>query len=468
MSRTVSILGALVLVIVAASGSSAGAAPVAIQDDVVTVESTIARLSSIGRQVLPVRGGFLVVSDADLGLTSVGFVAEPAATVSSDLVLLGPLAAQGNRLVGVDAAGEAAVAQELVDDPLAPVLRLFRTPQAAGSPFEQTGVAVLPEEIRSTVRRFGTSIAIGGNAIAVVSETTAGSDRIDIFRLSLDGTAEWSQELSPQTLDTVVAISTSGATIVASGVNRLAASGEVIVNRIGPDGWVPTQRFLRIGGGPVVMDNDRILVQRNSFFARASGPWTIIDSAPGRPFEVVAELPVEGSSLSAASGVILVGDAENNVAYLLEEVGSTFRFSQAIRPPRTGPGSDSPLFGSAVAVLPGQRVVIGAPGPGPLSAGGEVHVLSVTDGPVGCTIVGTDGPDELTSPASPSGQIVCGLAGNDVIVGTNPSDVLLGGPGDDTLTGAPVGGIVNGGFGSDQCQQAGPASAPITVIDCET
>ena len=461
-------LGAAALVVtLAGSTTTAQAVPVAVEAPAPTIQSSDAGLSLIGREVHPASGGVLVVAEADLGLTSVVFVADADPTVSSDVTLLGPVAAQGERMVGIDAAGDPAVEAGVAPDPLTPIVRLFRMPESPGAPFTETGVAALPEQIRTQVRRFGTSIAIGGNAIAVVSETTARSDRIDIFRLSPAGTAEWFQELLPQTLDTKVAISTSGATIVTSGVSRLAASGELIINRIGPDGWVPTQRFLRIGGGPVEMDGDRIFVQRNGFFARSSGSWTLVQSIPGRPFEVVGELPVEGNAIAVSSGLILVGDAENNMAYLLEETSRGFRFSQSVLPARTGAGSDSPLFGSAVTILPGPRLVIGAPGPGAESPAGQIHERTVTDGPVGCTVVGTDGPDQIMTPESVGIQTVCGLGGDDSLVGTNGSDVLLGGAGDDQLRASARGGTLDGGRGLDDCQQAGPAIAAAIIINCE-
>src|SRR5918997_1117675 len=58
------------------------------------------------------------------------------------------------------------------------------------------------------------------------------------------------------------------------------------------------------------------------------------------------------------------------------------------------------------------------------------------------TIVGTDGPDDLTG--TPGVDVVAllngtdtfdGLGGDDVICGGNGKDLLVGGPGDDTLDG---------------------------------
>jgi hypothetical protein len=453
--------------------SPASAAPVAVGEESPVIESNEVRLSSVGLGVIPVRGGYVVLSEADLGPTEVSFIAgdTPPPNLgrpAPELVVLGHVAAQGRRLVAIDTAGPDAVEDGQVADPLSPVLRIFRIPSPDSGAFEETGIAVLPEDVGAEIRRFGTALAIGGNAIAVVSETTSSNDRVDLFRISPEGTAEWSQELTPRTLDTSVAVSTSGATIVLSGVNRLAAAGEVIINRIGPAGWVPTQRFLRIGGGPVLIKNDRILVQRNSFFARPSGPWTVIDSLPGRAFEVLGELPVEGSAVDFIGDLVVIGDPENELVYLLEENPGGFRFTQAIRPPRTGPSGDSSRFGTSVALVTSSSLVVGAPGPGSTTPAGEVHSYSIVDGPVGCTIVGTDEDNELSSEGvTLTPDTVCGLGGDDVLLGSRATDTLLGGPGDDVLIGSSAGGFLDGGLGEDTCGQTTPATGQVTTIECE-
>ena len=60
-------------------------------------------------------------------------------------------------------------------------------------------------------------------------------------------------------------------------------------------------------------------------------------------------------------------------------------------------------------------------------------LVTVTVGAAVCTIVGTDGDDELWGTAG--GDVICGLGGNDVIYGLDGDDVLIGGPGADTLYG---------------------------------
>ena len=59
--------------------------------------------------------------------------------------------------------------------------------------------------------------------------------------------------------------------------------------------------------------------------------------------------------------------------------------------------------------------------------------VTVTVGSSHCTILGTDGDDELRG--TPGPDVICGLAGNDVIYGLDGADTLIGGAGDDTLYG---------------------------------
>ncbi len=360
------------------------------------------------------------------------------------LSVAGPASAQGNRVAAIDRGGDRAVASGMTSDPATPVLRLLEQPAADEESFIEIGTAVLPEEAAANLRRFGTSIALGGNAIAVVSETSRQADRIDIFTIGFDGTVEWAQRLDTPTtptargsgtLQTRVALSNSGAVIATSGVNRLAGSGQLEIYRIGTNGWVPTQRFLRIGGGSVVVEGDRVFVERNSFFARNAGPWTVLSSRPGTPFRTISELPVEGSALAAQGGMVAVGDPQRDLVYLLEATSDeTYRFSQAVRVPGGDPGSASPRFGTAVA-LTDTWLFVGAPGNTGGEQGGAVHRMLLQDGPVGCTVVGTSTNDELRSRGGPEGSTLCGLGGADVLTGLTATDRLDGGPGRDTCRG---------------------------------
>jgi hypothetical protein len=461
------------------AATPASGAPVAIGSTSAAVSSSEFGLSSNGIALLGVRDGVIAISVADRGLIALTFESSASQELDAggsgaQLVVTGPAAARGRRLAALDVAGEALVEQGVVDDPLTPVVRLYLVTSDSGTTsFAEQGIGVFPDDEMTTVRRFGSGIAIGGNAIAVVSETTQGSDRIDIFTVSPDGAIDWSQTFLPGTLDTKMAISSSGATIAASGVRRLAASGEVQIHRIGPAGWVPTQRFLRIGGGAVIIDNEQVFVQKNSFFARPDGPWTVLGASPGQPYVVVAELPVEGDSLAAEGDIVAVGDSANDVVYLLGRNGggdAPYRFSHAVRPPGASAGAERPRFGTAVALGAG-LLTVGAPGPSALTPGGEIHRFSIVDGPVGCTVVGTDGPDRLAAvPESANrGQILCGLGGNDILTGIGAADRLFGGEGDDQLTAGSDGGLLNGGPGVDTCAQTAPVTGEglLVLVACE-
>ncbi len=438
-------LATAIAVAVVGSASAAAAAPVATLSSSEALKSDQARLSGTGSNLLRVDNGVIVVSNADLGSNAVTYLDIETLDIRAQRIVSGPAAAQGRRLAVIDVAGESAVEQGLVEDPSTPVLRLLTLPDADGDGFTEASATILPAAIAPSIQRFGTAIALGGNAIAVVSETTQRSDRVDIFTISFDGHLRWAQQLEvgsasgqrrAATLQTNVAVSASGAIIAASGVNRLAGSGEVAIFRIGTNGWIPTQRFVRIGGGPVVVDGERVVVQRSSFFVRNSGPWTVLSTAPGRPLGNVEELPVEGASLSVLGNHVAVGDPDNDFVYLLELSSDTgrYRFSQAIPVPGGNPGSGSPRFGSSV-VLVGDRLVVGAPDPTAPFPAGSFHLFDVVEGPVGCTVVGTQADDDLHAPEDRISNTVCGLDGADLLSASSETDRLDGGPGRDRCEG---------------------------------
>ncbi len=60
-----------------------------------------------------------------------------------------------------------------------------------------------------------------------------------------------------------------------------------------------------------------------------------------------------------------------------------------------------------------------------------------------CTIIGTDGPDELTGTAQD--DVVCGLGDADELEGAGGNDIVLGGDGDDHLMGGEGADILQGG-----------------------
>ena len=73
---------------------------------------------------------------------------------------------------------------------------------------------------------------------------------------------------------------------------------------------------------------------------------------------------------------------------------------------------------------------------GELARAGQLHGLpswSLPPRQSPCTIVGTDGPDDLRG--TPESDVVCGFGGRDRLRGLAGNDVLYGGPGEDSLFG---------------------------------
>ena len=180
------ILAAVLAVGVLGSASATAAAPVATLNRSEALKSDQARLSGTGANLLRVENGVIVVSNADLGSSAVTFVDIESLDIRAQRIVSGPAAAQGRRLAVIDVAGEFAVQQGLVEDPSTTVLRLLTLPEAKSDGFTEASAAILPANVASSIQRFGTAIAMGGNAIAVVSETTQRSDRVDIFTISFD------------------------------------------------------------------------------------------------------------------------------------------------------------------------------------------------------------------------------------------------------------------------------------------
>lgn len=71
-----------------------------------------------------------------------------------------------------------------------------------------------------------------------------------------------------------------------------------------------------------------------------------------------------------------------------------------------------------------------------------------TPHPLGCTILGTDGPDVLVG--TPGDDVLCGFGGDDRLVGRGGDDKLIGGPGSDVLRGGPGADILLGQSGDDK------------------
>jgi RTX calcium-binding nonapeptide repeat (4 copies) len=81
-------------------------------------------------------------------------------------------------------------------------------------------------------------------------------------------------------------------------------------------------------------------------------------------------------------------------------------------------------------------------------SGNRALVARVVRVPQDCDKVGTAGPDHLV--ATSSGQVLCGLRGNDTLVGGPGVDALYGGPGNDTLDARPGSDTLHGGLGADR------------------
>ncbi|MDA0166736.1 hypothetical protein OM076_41120 [Solirubrobacter ginsenosidimutans] len=110
--------------------------------------------------------------------------------------------------------------------------------------------------------------------------------------------------------------------------------------------------------------------------------------------------------------------------------------------------------GALVSYPPGAPAV--APGPSGCAAPVETQDPGIelrtpsADGScrlssAACTLIGTDGDDDLTG--TPGDDIICGMGGDDRIDGGGGNDVLLGGAGDD---------VIAGGKGTHDCMVGGP------------
>jgi peptidoglycan/xylan/chitin deacetylase (PgdA/CDA1 family) len=80
--------------------------------------------------------------------------------------------------------------------------------------------------------------------------------------------------------------------------------------------------------------------------------------------------------------------------------------------------------------------------------GGSAASTARAAASAGCTITGTDGPDQLTGTAD--ADVICGLGGADVISGGAGNDRISGGAGDDTIKGGDGNDMIRGGDGRDR------------------
>jgi hypothetical protein len=116
---------------------------------------------------------------------------------------------------------------------------------------------------------------------------------------------------------------------------------------------------------------------------------------------------------------------------------------------RAGIGSMSvPRWGAAAAPLPDGRVLVAGG-----YDGGRALSSAEIFAPVSCrgkqaTIVGTDGPDQITG--THLVDVIIGLGGNDKVSGLRGNDVICGGTGNDTLKGRVGNDQLYGQQGNDE------------------
>jgi hypothetical protein len=123
--------------------------------------------------------------------------------------------------------------------------------------------------------------------------------------------------------------------------------------------------------------------------------------------------------------------------------------------------AERPLRGARLAILVLSLTLLAAGTIAPASASDELP-NPTADAPVTkqvapreptrCDVVGTDGNDTLQ--ADKPGLIICGLGGNDTLIGTSGDDILRGGTGDDDIQAGAGNDDLYGGDGTDICRQA--------------
>ncbi|MFI5895591.1 hypothetical protein ACIA5D_36405 [Actinoplanes sp. NPDC051513] len=99
------------------------------------------------------------------------------------------------------------------------------------------------------------------------------------------------------------------------------------------------------------------------------------------------------------------------------------------------------------AALAAAMISTGLAGAAWLPASAAAAVPAAANGQA-CTVIGTNGNDRLR--ATHAREVVCGLGGNDTLIGGSGKDVLDGGPGTDTVSGGPGTDILYGGSGNDK------------------
>lgn len=363
--------------------------------------------SNFGGGLYEMSGSVLATGQVAFGPTF-GVVMTPDSQ-SETLMTTGPMTAGTNDVVaGLDTNGAD------------PVLKAWR--------WDSVGlneVASLPIPASESLVTAGDRIVVGGEGeiriYALEPEEPAG--------LVLEDTIE--TDLTRLRMD----MNDAGTFLALSGVPRLAGAGDLKFFVGSANGWKETERFTRIGGGPVLVTDRQVIVQRNSFFTEPSGPWTVLESSArigsGADFEVIGELPGVGSSVATDDTLIYLGDPDTEIVLKFQRSALArwpFRFLQAIRSPG---GADLERFGTSLTVSEGQ-LVVGSPGAmvDGIDEEGRVRWFDTEDGPVGCTLVGTKGDDILEGTAR--NDVICGLSGDDILIGGQGRDIGEGGEGVDT------------------------------------
>ncbi len=309
---------------------------------------------------------------------------------------------------------------------------------------------------------YGNEIAVSDKAVVISRPNGPGTDvidqeadeeppadEVDIFVPGIDSHFWLAQTLQPQLSHLHLAIAGDGTTIAVSGSEYFASDGNLRVFYRTPDSdeWESGPTIENIGGGAVVSDSSDIFVQRNGYFPRLSEVWTVVSQGDDGLTQV-GIIPAFGSALAVDSTAIALGNPTAGRVMLFErqptDAGS-FRFLQAITP--DSPSSNR--FGSSIAFDRGS-VLIGVPAlwSGGIANAGGLHNYIISDGPVGCTIVGTSGDDVIVG--TKQRDVICGLAGNDEITGLSGNDIIYGGPGDDIIEGNTGRDLIFGGPGYDQ------------------
>jgi Ca2+-binding RTX toxin-like protein len=302
-------------------------------------------------------------------------------------------------------------------------LRILRVVEGS---LEPAGSSASPAE------PYSGALAVNDALVAVVRTTAEGRELVDVYDITPDGLGP------PVSIDTGyvhIHLALRSNTVAISGVTSRTEPGHLQLVERRNDQWELDTEVRHRGGGAVVATEVGFLVQTNTFFAQPLGSWTVIEDGA-----TTVELPAWATSAARVStadagAAYVLGNSRRHLVMTFqrdESVGfSPFRLTSV----RTGTPDDR--LGAAVVGLAGGRLLAARPGAsvGDVAGRGVVDVLDLVDGPIGCTIIGTDGDDELVGTEGP--DVICGLAGDDNIRGASGDDVLLGGDGDDRLFGGP-------------------------------